>query len=260
MDYNPDKRFILKAESITLIEDFEIYLFPCNSHSHTHTDSTALTTSVTSLIQHFEETTIEEDEKLTTKTETRIEIEHKNGNEKGIENEKNESTVTIQADIVVEDKIGVGGEEDCANKLGKKVETEVDNGHNEKSMYTNTYKMIVSHGDCVQILPKKSILLGSSMSCTNEAYVTGVNNNIFACQSHPEFHYQYSIQERIWNSVVILNKKLNENEIKVAENSFENYTRTDSDNFLEIIKNFFNVPCPNCAFCRSQKTDKISEV
>jgi GMP synthase-like glutamine amidotransferase len=52
--------------------------------------------------------------------------------------------------------------------------------------------------------------LASSSSCENEIFCCGTNNNILACQSHPEFDKVFCIDERIWPAVVEKNKRLDE--------------------------------------------------
>jgi hypothetical protein len=118
-------------------------------------------------------------------------------------------------------------------------------------------KIIVSHGDCVETLPPKSTLLGSSPTCRNEMYVSGTYRNIFSCQSHPEFEYDYCIKERIWPSVVTLNKRLSEEEIKTAEESFEDHTREDSEALLGVIKSFLKLPCTCCLSCRCEERESL---
>jgi hypothetical protein len=100
------------------------------------------------------------------------------------------------------------------------------------------------------------MLIGSSMSCINEMYITGKNGNIFACQSHPEFDYEYCIKERIWPAVVDLKKRLNDEEVKVASASFSTHTAEDSVAVLELIKAFLHLPCPHCVACTSKNTGK----
>lgn len=101
-------------------------------------------------------------------------------------------------------------------------------------------RLIESHGDCVRELPKDSILLASSNSCTNEIWITGLKQNILACQSHPEFEYDYAIKERIWPSVVEKNHRLTEDEAKEAMNSFQDYNTIDSNRFCKIISAFLH--------------------
>ena len=47
-------------------------------------------------------------------------------------------------------------------------------------------------------------------------------------QAHPEFEYNYAIQQRIWKSVVEKNKKLSDVEIEIATESFATYTDHDA--------------------------------
>lgn len=113
----------------------------------------------------------------------------------------------------------------------------------------STLKLIVSHGDCVCVLPPESVLLGSSQTCTNEMYLTGKFRNIFACQSHPEFEYEYCIKDRIWPAVTKTRKRLNDEEIKSAAASFENFSKEDSKCLLKMIKSFLQLPCTLCTSC-----------
>jgi GMP synthase-like glutamine amidotransferase len=101
-----------------------------------------------------------------------------------------------------------------------------------------TINMICSHGDCVIHLPPDSELLASSESCQHEIYVTGVNRNILACQSHPEFELEYSVYERIWPAVVDTSNRLTVAEIEEAKASFEQYTGEDAIFFRKLISAF----------------------
>jgi len=104
-------------------------------------------------------------------------------------------------------------------------------------------KIIVSHGDCVTTLPPDSILLAYSDSCAYEMFVVGKEQSVLACQSHPEFSYEYCVQDRIWPSVVEINKKLSEAEIAVAKHSFERCTRDQgADQLCHIISSFLRRP------------------
>ena len=83
-------------------------------------------------------------------------------------------------------------------------------------------QVIVSHGDCICKLPSDSILVGTSDSCENEIYITGLNKNIMGIQSHPEFDLKYAIYDRIWPAVV--NKgRLTDEEVIEAKESFKRY-------------------------------------
>ena len=53
-------------------------------------------------------------------------------------------------------------------------------------------RLIESHGDCVEVLPEQANLVASSKSCKHEMFICGSKDNIFACQSHPEFELQYA--------------------------------------------------------------------
>lgn len=92
----------------------------------------------------------------------------------------------------------------------------------------STFNLIESHGDCVLSLPDSSDLLAYSCSCENEIFVTGKNRNILACQSHPEFDLQYAVYDRIWPSVVVKAKRLSDNEIEEAKQTFSDYTGKDA--------------------------------
>lgn len=92
----------------------------------------------------------------------------------------------------------------------------------------STVNLICSHGDCVLILPPNSELLASSTSCMHEIYITGIHQNILACQSHPEFDLQYCIYDRIWPAVVEKNRRLTQDEIEDAKVSFLNYNADDA--------------------------------
>jgi GMP synthase-like glutamine amidotransferase len=98
--------------------------------------------------------------------------------------------------------------------------------------------LLVSHGDCVVSLPNSAQLIASSSSCKSEIYITGVKNNILACQSHPEFELKYAITDRIWKSVVETNGRLTEEQIQDAKTSFAQYNRGDAVNFLNMVNRF----------------------
>jgi hypothetical protein len=101
----------------------------------------------------------------------------------------------------------------------EEVQTQMDNfrsicyNPSEADFIQPIYRMIVSHGDCVETLPENATRIASSNSCVNEMYVCGKENNILACQSHPEFEYKYTIEERIWPAVVDLNHRLTDDQI-----------------------------------------------
>jgi GMP synthase-like glutamine amidotransferase len=98
--------------------------------------------------------------------------------------------------------------------------------------------IIVSHGDCVQKLPPNAKNLASSSSCKNEAFVCGINDNILAVQCHPEFDYEYAIQEKIWPSVVNVRKKISEEQAESYMKTFQTFTGEDSRLFLQFIAAF----------------------
>jgi GMP synthase-like glutamine amidotransferase len=108
----------------------------------------------------------------------------------------------------------------------------------EEKWYSTGANIIVSHGDCVLQLPPNATNLGSSNSCQNEIYICGSANNILACQSHPEFDYEYAIKERVWPAVVDTRKRLNEHEIELSLETFSRFDGQDSKKFLHIISRF----------------------
>ena len=102
-------------------------------------------------------------------------------------------------------------------------------------------KVIVSHGDCVRELPPAaSVRLAHSASCANEVYLAGRHSNILCMQSHPEFDYEYAVQERIWPAVVEKNKRLREDEVAVSRASFEAFggRAHGPDRLMSLIRNF----------------------
>lgn len=101
-------------------------------------------------------------------------------------------------------------------------------------------KLLVSHGDAVCKLPPNATLLASSASCTVEVFLAGSAANILACQSHPEFDFQYAIEDRIWKSVVDLNKRLTPEEAEASRRSFESYDGTDAKLMLRWIADFLH--------------------
>jgi GMP synthase-like glutamine amidotransferase len=101
-------------------------------------------------------------------------------------------------------------------------------------------KLLVSHGYCVRELPPGVKLLASSPSCTCEVYSAGWQGNLLACQGHPEFDFKYAIEERIWKSVVDTRKDLNDEEIGIAKQSFQDYDGSDAQLVLIWIANFLH--------------------
>lgn len=101
-----------------------------------------------------------------------------------------------------------------------------------------TYNLIVSHGYCICELPPCATCLASSPSCCNEMYLAGQHSNILACQSHPEFHYDYAIRDRIWKAVVDKFQRLSDDAVEEARASFEAFDRADSDALCSLIADF----------------------
>ena len=101
-------------------------------------------------------------------------------------------------------------------------------------------RLIVSHGDCVSTLPGGAQRIAYSDSCENEAYIAGANANMLAIQSHPEFDLHYCITERIWPAVVEKNKRLTEEQVDVARESFSQYDPADALVMLKFIENFLH--------------------
>lgn len=115
----------------------------------------------------------------------------------------------------------------------------LDEENSDTARYLSQLKIIESHGDCVKTLPPGATLLASSSSCAHEIYVAGVHKNLLACQSHPEFDLDYAIHERIWKSVVVMNKRLSDEAAQSALDSFEGFTRESGpDFFIQCIKKF----------------------
>lgn len=106
-------------------------------------------------------------------------------------------------------------------------------------------KIIASHGYCVAKLPPDSRRIATSCSCVNEMFVTGTGENILACQSHPEFDYDYAIKDRIWPAVVDKFKRLTEEEIEASARSFDHFTGDDSLLLCDLISSFlYSQPSP----------------
>jgi len=104
----------------------------------------------------------------------------------------------------------------------------------------HSVKVIVSHGDCVRILPQNSIRFASSASCENEGYLCGRFRNLLCLQSHPEFDKEYCIEQRIWKAVVETNKRLNEEEVSKSRASFDAFggRLEGPDQLMAMIKRF----------------------
>lgn len=99
--------------------------------------------------------------------------------------------------------------------------------------------LLVSHGDCVRRVPDHSILLAASDSCATEMYLTGKNRNIWACQSHPEFEYEFAIRDRIWPSIVGAGR-LNKEEEELYMATFVRYTGDDAKLMMNAISDFLH--------------------
>jgi GMP synthase (glutamine-hydrolysing) len=97
--------------------------------------------------------------------------------------------------------------------------------------------IIVSHGDSVITLPEHAHRIGASVSCRNEIFLAGSDNNILACQSHPEFDYEYCIKDRIWPAIMEHNR-LTPDEAVFSAKTFENFTGEDSQKFLSMVNRF----------------------
>lgn len=114
------------------------------------------------------------------------------------------------------------------------------NNINENNNDNKILNIIVSHGYCVSKLPSNSTLIATSSSCVNEIFVSGRYSNILACQSHPEFEYEYAIRDRIWPRVVNDFKRLNDEEIEISSKSFQNFTQHDSILLCQLISSFLH--------------------
>ena len=233
VDFNPGKRFLLKAETIEVVDNFENYLLSSSaSFSPSSSFSSSLSPSSTFDKCGCLDSDVEVDNKYDNTIECGFRDLHlKTENEEEVNHEE---VASERTERILREKSENEKESDIifANKL---------NEIKDSKKVMKSYNIIVSHGDCVCALPSKAILLGSSISCTNEMYVTGVCRNIFGCQSHPEFHYDYAIKDRIWKSVVHTNNRLNEDDIKIAKDTFALYSRKDSDELLQIIRKFLYV-------------------
>lgn len=118
-------------------------------------------------------------------------------------------------------------------------EQEQETKEEETKESNKIFNIIVSHGYCVSILPPNSTLIGTSSSCCNEIFVCGRYQNLLACQSHPEFEYEYAIRDRIWPRV-IEQKRLNDEEIELSSKSFEELNPNDSILFCNLISTFLH--------------------
>jgi GMP synthase-like glutamine amidotransferase len=106
---------------------------------------------------------------------------------------------------------------------------------------TPALTLIESHGYCVSTLPPNAVLIASSSSCINEIFVCGASSNILACQSHPEFEFEYAIRDRIWPTVVEKFQRLSREEIQSSEESFKFFSRADSDLFCALVSSFLHL-------------------
>lgn len=111
----------------------------------------------------------------------------------------------------------------------------------ECKCFCDGLRLLVSHGDCVRKLPPQAKLLAKSNSCEVEVFLAGSRDNILACQSHPEFDFQYAIEERIWKSVVETWQRLSSEEIQFSRKSFENYDGRDASTFIRWVSDFLHL-------------------
>jgi GMP synthase-like glutamine amidotransferase len=107
----------------------------------------------------------------------------------------------------------------------------------------DSYSVISTHEDCVIKLPDTATLLGSTLFCKNHLFVTGKNNNILACQSHPEFDLKYAVMDRIWIGVVEKRRMLSKSDIVDSLRSFEEYDGTEAKDMCAVISDFLRSPC-----------------
>lgn len=110
----------------------------------------------------------------------------------------------------------------------------------EKLRSPDGMHLLVSHGDCVRKVPGNALLIAASESCGVEMYLAGSRRNILACQSHPEFDYQYAIKDRIWPSVTA-NGRLNEEEKELYIATFMTYTGDDARLMMTAISDFLHL-------------------
>ena len=115
-----------------------------------------------------------------------------------------------------------------------------ENHQEEDTNQIISFNLIESHGDCVLTLPPNSELLGTSDSCLHEIFITGKEQNILACQSHPEFELQYSVYDRIWPEAVERCQRLQGEDIEISKQSFANYTGKDALYMREMISFFLH--------------------
>ena len=84
--------------------------------------------------------------------------------------------------------------------------------------WSDTLRLLESHGDCVAELGPEATLLASSPSCAHEMVLTGAN--MLSLQGHPEFDYESCIAARIWPAVVGARQRLSAAEQADALASF----------------------------------------
>lgn len=121
---------------------------------------------------------------------------------------------------------------------------------------TSGLRLLESHGDCVCRLPEEhnATLLAASATCGVEMFVAGSRHNLWASQSHPEFDLQYAIRDRIWVAVVDTNKRLNEEEITTARDTFATYeSQNDASLVMQSISDFLHRQGPDTS------DDKLTE-
>lgn len=112
-----------------------------------------------------------------------------------------------------------------------------------RSPLLKNYSIISTHEDCVIELPDTATLLGSTIFCENHLFMAGKNNNILACQSHPEFDLKYAVIDRIWIGVVEKRRMLSKSDIVDSLRSFEEYDGMDAKDMCAVICDFLHAPC-----------------
>ena len=125
---------------------------------------------------------------------------------------------------------------------------DIPTSSNSSVTTSTTCLCIESHGYCVSALPQQALLLASSETCQNEVFVAGDKLNIIGCQGHPEFDLSYCIYENIYPAVVKKNKKLSDQEVAIADSSFQMYeaSREKCSFLVEVLRRFLLTDC-KCA-------------
>lgn len=104
--------------------------------------------------------------------------------------------------------------------------------------------IIVSHAECVTVLPPDAHHIATSDSCVHEMFVCGPKKSIICAQAHPEFmDVKYAIYDRIAPVVIDERKRLNDEQKAESFESFAEYEKNDAKDaryFMSLVSDFLH--------------------